>query len=104
MDNKGLKNVKQLSDKLGLKYSTVLDWINAKTYPRIDKIELMADFFEVDKSDLIESYKSVDDKDPINKIEQLLSMYNKLEDNRKIQVMNFIDYQIYEQSKEIGSK
>lgn len=33
---------------------TFSDWINAKTYPRIDKIELMANFFGISKSDLVE--------------------------------------------------
>lgn len=39
---------------LNLKYMTVSDWINGKTYPRIDKIELLANYFGVMKSDLVE--------------------------------------------------
>lgn len=52
-----LKNVdrKQMAKDLNLKYTTLSDWINAKTYPRIDKIELMANYFGVNKSDLVES-------------------------------------------------
>lgn len=41
---------------LGIKYTTFTDWINAKTYPRIDKIEMMAHYFNVSKSDLVEEY------------------------------------------------
>ncbi len=37
---------------------TFSDWINAKTYPRIDKIELMANYFGVEKSDLVEDKKA----------------------------------------------
>ncbi len=33
---------------------TFSDWVNAKTYPRIDKIELMANYFGISKSDLVE--------------------------------------------------
>ena len=40
--------------RLKLKPSTFSDWVNAKTYPRIDKIELLANYFGVEKSDLIE--------------------------------------------------
>ncbi len=36
---------------------TFSDWINAKTYPRIDKIELMANYFGIEKSDLVEEKK-----------------------------------------------
>lgn len=39
---------------LGFKYTTFTDWINAKTYPRIDKIEMMANYFGVSKADLVE--------------------------------------------------
>lgn len=44
----------KLSKDLKVKYSTLSDWINEKTYPRIDKIELMANYFGVSKADLIE--------------------------------------------------
>lgn len=58
MEQKGVDRM-EICDKLGIKYTTFVDWVNAKTYPRIDKIELMANFFGIDKSDLIE------DKEPI---------------------------------------
>lgn len=39
---------------LGFKYSTLRDWIIGNTYPRIDKIEMLANYFGIQKSDLIE--------------------------------------------------
>lgn len=59
------KNIKRLMElrgkdrndvckDLGFKYTTFTDWINAKTYPRIDKIEMMANYFGVSKADLVE--------------------------------------------------
>lgn len=81
-------NVKDFASEMDFKYSTVLDWVNAKTYPRIDKIELMANYFKVEKADLIEEYGSRKNVlsseinfDPRQAI--LLSNYNKLNDNRK---------------------
>lgn len=53
MDKKGVTN-QQLCDALGFKYTTFMDWIKAVTYPRIGKIEAMADYFGILKSDLIE--------------------------------------------------
>jgi repressor LexA len=44
----------QLSNTLNVAYTTLTDWLNAKTYPRIDKIELLANYFGVEKSDLVE--------------------------------------------------
>lgn len=48
------KDRKELAEIWGFPYSTVTDWINAKKYPRIDRIEIMADYFGILKSDLIE--------------------------------------------------
>ena len=45
---------KDLCDALGFKYSTVTAWLNAEKYPRIDKIEMMANYFRISKSDLVE--------------------------------------------------
>ncbi len=56
---------RKLSKDLNIKYTTLSDWINAKTYPRIDKIEMLANYFNVNKSDLVE------DKSTINSIETL---------------------------------
>ena len=53
LESRGL-NVKDFAARMDFKYSTVLDWVNAKTYPRIDKIELMANYFGIEKADLIE--------------------------------------------------
>ena len=39
---------------LDIKYTTFTDWVNAKTYPRIDKIELMALHWGITKADLVE--------------------------------------------------
>ena len=44
----------ELADIWGFPYSTVTEWVNGKKYPRIDRIEVMADYFGILKSDLIE--------------------------------------------------
>ncbi|WP_239447717.1 LexA family transcriptional regulator [Veillonella magna] len=45
---------KDLAINIDSPYSTVSDWLNAKKYPRIDKIEKLAHLFRIEKSDLIE--------------------------------------------------
>ena len=54
MDKKGIDR-QTLSDAIGVPYTTVRDWTKGNTYPRIDKIELMANYFGVTKADLIEA-------------------------------------------------
>lgn len=49
----------QMCADLGFVYSTFSDWYNGKKYPRIDKIEMMANYFGIMKSDLIENKPTV---------------------------------------------
>ena len=48
------KDRRELADTWGFPYSTVTEWINGRKYPRIDRIEVMAEYFGILKSDLIE--------------------------------------------------
>lgn len=48
------KDRRELAEIWGFPYSTITEWINGKKYPRIDRIEIMADYFGILKSDLIE--------------------------------------------------
>lgn len=48
------KSRADICNDLGFKYSTFTDWVNGNKYPRIDKIEMLANYFGIEKSDLIE--------------------------------------------------
>ena len=53
MDTKNIDRNK-LCEDLGFKYSTVSEWLAANKYPRIDKIEKIASYFGISKSEIIE--------------------------------------------------
>lgn len=74
MDRAG-KNQKDMADIVGVSAPTFSDWINAKKYPRIDKIEIMADYFGILKSDLIEDKGQDKIKEP--------AMYDGLSENQR---------------------
>lgn len=61
------KDRRELADIWGFPYSTVTEWINGRKYPRIDRIEIMADYFGILKSDLIEE-KMTEEKEKDNDI------------------------------------
>ena len=54
------KDRRELAEIWGFPYSTVSEWVNGRKYPRIDRIEIMADYFGILKSDLIEEKTSED--------------------------------------------
>ena len=47
-------NSKDVYTKIGVPQATFSNWVNAETYPRIDKIEKMAKLFGVSKAELVE--------------------------------------------------
>ncbi len=48
------RDQKEVAEAVGVAPSTFNEWMRAKKYPRIDKIEMLANYFGVLKSDLIE--------------------------------------------------
>lgn len=48
------KSRRDLSEALGVSYYTITDWVKGKKYPRMDKVEMLARYFGIQKSDLIE--------------------------------------------------
>ena len=77
MDRAG-KTQRDVAEIVGVSTATFSEWINAKKYPRIDKIEKMAEYFGILKSDLIEEKKSSADnsEELLNNeiIERLISL------------------------------
>ena len=48
------KSKKELAEIVGVAPSTFNEWTKGKKYPRIDKVEILANYFKILKSDLIE--------------------------------------------------
>lgn len=96
----------KLCSDLGLKYTTVRDWLKGITYPRIGKIELLADYFGVNKSDLIED-KTQEEKEvkiptsPL--VQKITEKAVKLTAPRKQKVLDFTENQLREQSNKVIS-
>ena len=69
------KTRNEVCHALGLKYTTFADWVNGKKYPRMDKIEMLANYFGIKKSDLIEDNNSflIELVEDSNKDERLLA-------------------------------
>ena len=82
----------ELSRDLGIKYTTLTDWINGKTYPRIDKIEMMARYFGIEKSDLVESKTVASQKVSLSEDEaDLLAIYSKLNTSGREKAKGYIN-------------
>jgi len=88
------KDRKELAEIWGFPYSTVTEWVNAKKYPRIDRIEIMADYFGILKSDLIEE-KSKEHRGMQEKNSTITDIIVRMEDDEEffclIETLNGFD-------------
>lgn len=48
------KTRREVAEAIGVSYYTFTDWVKGKKYPRMDKVEKLAAYFGILKSDLIE--------------------------------------------------
>ena len=87
------KSQKELSEIVGVATSTFNDWMKGKKYPRIDKIEMLANYFGILKSDLIEDREK---KIPSDKVEltegekALLELFKQVPEEKQRMVLNMI--------------
>lgn len=83
------KTRREVSEALGVSYYTFTDWINGKKYPRMDKVEKLAAYFGILKSDLIEDKKekpTVQDDGLSEEMKELIDCIKKLPED-KIQML-----------------
>ena len=86
MEVKG-KSRNDISEALGISYFTVSDWVNGKKYPRMDKVEMLANYFGIQKSDLIEKKeeKISPDEPVLTEGEKMwLDLYNRVSDETRV--------------------
>lgn len=86
------KRQNEIAEIAGVSTSTVSDWIKAKKYPRIDKIEILADYFGIMKSDLIED-KPEDDMSTVNDLiaSVVIRMQSDDDFRRAVEVLYLMD-------------
>lgn len=88
LDRSG-KSQSDIASLLNVSSSTVSEWVSGKKYPRMDKIQIMADYFGILKSDLTE------DKNNIltaNGLSEAASLLSNLPSEKQHEAINFIRY------------
>lgn len=85
MELKG-KTRNDISNALGISYFTITDWVKGKKYPRMDKVELLANYFGIQKSELIEDQKNKPSPEEIELSEgeqMLIELFRKIPEDRQ---------------------
>ena len=100
--NRSGKTQKELSEIVGVATSTFNDWMKGKKYPRIDKIEILANYFGILKSDLIED---ADQKNPPSEQDltegekMVLELFRKIPEDRQAEALDLLRVALRMQKK-----
>ena len=71
------KTQRELAKAVGVSPSTICDWKSGRAYPRMDKLQKLADFFGISKSDLVEDVYVA--KESVSEKEQkLLDLFHQV--------------------------
>lgn len=88
------KSRREMCAALGYSYFTFSDWVNGKKMPRMDKVEQLANYFGILKSDLLEDKKETAPEDGLSEAKkQLLALAENCseeEAEKLLQVMQLI--------------
>lgn len=87
LEQKGV-TAKQMCEDLGFAPASVSDWRHGRTYPRIDKIEMMANYFHCSKADLVEEQKEIPDYVPGTV--EIIDLYSKATPEQRQAVLNLL--------------
>ena len=88
------KDQKVVAEVVGVAPSTFNEWMKAKKYPRIDKIEMLANYFGILKSDLIEEVTeegySPSEPQLTEGEKMLLDLFNRVPEDQQQLVLQMI--------------
>lgn len=88
------KTQKEIAAAVGVSTGTFCDWINRRAYPRMDKLQLLANYFGINKSELVEDRYVI--KETITEKEQeLFDLFHKVPEDKREFVLSLIRAAIY---------
>lgn len=84
------ENQKEIAKAIGVSAGTFCDWMKGRAYPRMDKVQLLADYFGIKKSDLVEDVCVA--KDAISEKEQkLLDLFHTVPEEHRDGLLELIE-------------
>jgi transcriptional regulator with XRE-family HTH domain len=83
------KKQNEVANAIGVSTGTFCDWMKGRAYPRIDKIQLIADFFGIKKADLVEDV-NVTKESVSNKEQEVLDLFHKVPEEKREFVLSLI--------------
>ena len=91
LERKG-KTQREVADAINVSTSAFNEWATGRKYPRIDKIEKLANYFGIQKSDLIEDKKkkSTEEQMLTDAEKMLLSLFRQVPEEMQDVVLDMV--------------
>lgn len=97
------KTQSDLVKDLNLRQATVSDWLNGKKYPRMDKVELLAKYFNVSINDLIMVVPKFEyTMSPKEKM--IIKKYRQLDAGGQDRIDRQIDFELFQLAQSAEAK
>lgn len=79
------KTQAEMARAINISTGTACDWVKGRAYPRMDKVQLLADYFGVQKSDLVEEFNDEPDED-----KEVLELFHKVPQEKREFILSLI--------------
>lgn len=85
------KSQVEVANAIHVSKGTFCDWTRARSFPRMDKLQALADYFGILKSDLLEDENNVVKEDPISDQDQkALDLFHQVPEEKREFVLSLI--------------
>jgi transcriptional regulator with XRE-family HTH domain len=79
---------KHIAQAVGVTPATFCDWMKGRSYPRIEKIQMLADYFGIQKSDLVEDPNAEERVSPEE--QKIMDLFHKVPEEKREFVLSLI--------------
>ena len=83
------KTQKEVAAAINISTGSFCDWMNCRTYPRMDKLQALADYFGIKKSDLVED-KNTEENAVSEEDQEVLDLFHKVPKEKREFILSMI--------------
>ena len=83
------KTQKEVAAAIYVSTGSFCDWMNCRTYPRMDKLQALADYFGIKKSDLVED-KNIEQNAVSEEDQEVLDLFHEVPKEKREFVLSMI--------------
>ena len=80
------KTQKEVADAIGVSTGTFCDYVKCRSYPRMDKVQKLADYFGISKSDLVEE-RDIEKEESMKADQEVLDLFHKVPKEKRAEAI-----------------